>query len=434
MTATTNQGLTDRAGTRRDVDVAVVGGGLAGLATATLAARRGLTVALFEQQTLGGRARSSTTETGFTLNQGPHALYVSAAGRPVLEACGVEPRGGAPSTKGALGSRDGTVGLLPGGVGSLVRSRLLSGRAKPGLAWLLATFARRRPSGSMSAAEWFASLSGDADVWAMFAALTRLTCYVADTEAVSADVAHLQIGHALGDGVQYLDGGWQQLVDGLAAQAQAAGVDIVEHGRVTEVSSGVVRHDGGEVRARAVIVAGLSPRAAASVVSGAPDLSDAAGPPVEAATLDLGVRGLPEHSFVLGIDEPLYCSRHDPPADLAPEGHSLYGLMRYLRPGEHHDRHETAAELEAHAAHAGLAAGDIVERRYQHRLTVAHGMPLAARGGLSGRPGVDALGVPGVYLAGDWVGPDGMLADASLASAAAAVEAAGRRLATQAAA
>jgi hypothetical protein len=34
-----------------------------------------------------------------------------------------------------------------------------------------------------------------------------------------------------------------------------------------------------------------------------------------------------------------------------------------------------------------------------------------------GRPAVDELGIPGVALAGDWVGPEGMLADAAVASA-----------------
>jgi hypothetical protein len=55
--------------------------------------------------------------------------------------------------------------------------------------------------------------------------------------------------------------------------------------------------------------------------------------------------------------------------------------------------------------------------RYLHDMTVAHGMPMASRGGLGGRPRVDALGSHGLLLAGDWVGPDGLLADASLASA-----------------
>ena len=37
--------------------------------------------------------------------------------------------------------------------------------------------------------------------------------------------------------------------------------------------------------------------------------------------------------------------------------------------------------------------------------------------GLGGRPGPEVPGVPGLYVVGDWVGPEGVLSDASLASA-----------------
>jgi hypothetical protein len=43
-------------------------------------------------------------------------------------------------------------------------------------------------------------------------------------------------------------------------------------------------------------------------------------------------------------------------------------------------------------------------------------MPRAETGGLAGRPRVTDSGQPGVLIAGDWVGPEGLLADASLAS------------------
>ena len=49
-------------------------------------------------------------------------------------------------------------------------------------------------------------------------------------------------------------------------------------------------------------------------------------------------------------------------------------------------------------------------------MTVAATMPRAELGGLRGRPPVGASGSPGIHLAGDWVGPDGLLADAALAS------------------
>ena len=51
---------------------------------------------------------------------------------------------------------------------------------------------------------------------------------------------------------------------------------------------------------------------------------------------------------------------------------------------------------------------------------VAHDQPQAASGGLAGRPGVAILGTDGVFIAGDWVGPDGLLADAAVASGRAA--------------
>ncbi|HEX7459355.1 MAG TPA: hypothetical protein VF279_01915, partial [Acidimicrobiales bacterium] len=44
----------------------------------------------------------------------------------------------------------------------------------------------------------------------------------------------------------------------------------------------------------------------------------------------------------------------------------------------------------------------------------------AGNGGLRGRPAVGDTGTPGIHLAGDWVGPDGLLADAALASGYAA--------------
>ena len=60
---------------------------------------------------------------------------------------------------------------------------------------------------------------------------------------------------------------------------------------------------------------------------------------------------------------------------------------------------------------------------------VAHGSPTAAGGGLRGRPTTDALGIAGVHIAGDWVGPIGLLADAAAASGEAAAIAAAARVA-----
>ncbi len=70
------------------VDVAVVGGGLAGLVAAATAARQGRRVVLLDARVVGGRARS-TDRRGFRFNQGAHALYDAGEARPILLDLGV---------------------------------------------------------------------------------------------------------------------------------------------------------------------------------------------------------------------------------------------------------------------------------------------------------------------------------------------------------
>ena len=60
------------------------------------------------------------------------------------------------------------------------------------------------------------------------------------------------------------------------------------------------------------------------------------------------------------------------------------------------------------------------EERFLRRMTVVGATPTPATGGLAGRPGIDSTGLPGVFVAGDWVGPRGWLADCTLSSGEAA--------------
>jgi hypothetical protein len=50
-------------------------------------------------------------------------------------------------------------------------------------------------------------------------------------------------------------------------------------------------------------------------------------------------------------------------------------------------------------------------------LTVYNALCTAEKGGFAGRPGPAVPGIRGLFVAGDWVGPEGVLADAALASA-----------------
>jgi uncharacterized protein with NAD-binding domain and iron-sulfur cluster len=58
-----------------------------------------------------------------------------------------------------------------------------------------------------------------------------------------------------------------------------------------------------------------------------------------------------------------------------------------------------------------------VKRQYLPRIEAIGALPTASSGGFAGRPDTEAPGVYNLYLAGDWVGPEGFLVDASVASA-----------------
>jgi hypothetical protein len=59
----------------------------------------------------------------------------------------------------------------------------------------------------------------------------------------------------------------------------------------------------------------------------------------------------------------------------------------------------------------------LIRRQYLPRVESVGTLPIAKSGGFAGCPGPRVPGIEDLYLAGDWVGPEGFLVDASLASA-----------------
>ncbi len=408
----------------------VVGAGAAGLAAGIELARRGRSVTVLEAGAeVGGRARSEHRE-GFTLNLGPHALYANAERH--LASLGVRVTGGIPKNAGLTMEIEGRIAPLPATAFSLLANGGLDWEAKWKVGALLGRLGwiDAEALDGVSIAEWLDALEADGGARALIEATVRVSSYTNAPDGMSAGAAVRQIRRAL-EGVRYLDGGWQTIVDGLTARATELGVVVRTRAKVAavEVEKGravaVRLADGERLDAEGVVLT-LSPRTCARLLGEHARPSFAAfahrAQAVRAACLDVALRRLPRRhpSLILGTERPIYLSVHSLSGALAPEGGGLVHLMRYLAPDERVSP-DTRAELEAFLELGQPGWRDeVVEARWSPAMTVMHALPEARTGGLAGRPGVADAGPATVVVAGDWVGDDGMLLDAAIASARAA--------------
>jgi phytoene dehydrogenase-like protein len=394
-------------------------------------ARAGRRVVVLEKGRVPGGRASTQLRQKFLFNLGAHALYRAGRAAAILRDLGVPWHGTEPDGDGALAG--GRIHRLPRSAWSLLATTLLPLREKFEAARLMSHLPgiATAPLDSIPVRTWLDREVRGPRVRQLLEGVFRVSTYCADFDRLSAGAALQQMKLAFG-GVWYLDGGWGTLVDGLRTRLAMYGGELrcgISATLVEPRPGGflVHRHDCLPLEARHVVIA-ASPADAARLVPAAEPAFLArlnAARPVVVATLDLALARLPDprRTFVLGIDKPLYLSVHSRWASLAPAGGALVHVMKYLTEPLA-DAASIRHELKDLVDLSQPGWRDfVVDERFAPHLVATHQIATAERGGLAGRPDIACPGLPGVYFAGDWVGAEGMLADAALASAQRAAQA-----------
>ena len=376
----------------------IAGAGLAGLTAAARLRAQGHPVEIWDPSPPGGRARSQQ-KAGAWLNLGPHALprrghamkHFAELG---ISCSGGEPRRGLFMTRGAerFGVPLGPMALLTSSAFPFA-SRWSAGRA----------LARLQGRMGQSVDAWLATIPDPlARQWVH--ALVRVSTYGGDTSRMDARAACQQLRTVL-RGVVYIDGGWQSIVNQLHARA---GTVLPRSLRALRAEgSQWCASDGSDEYRFDTVVLTMPPDRVRAL------LGERVVPPTQSvhmATLDLVLESLPDPDvrFAMALDAPLYLSVHSGVARLSDDDRVVIHAARYLNGTEQTDSRDTI-EAYLDRIQPGWRAR-VCHRRYLPKIAVHHACP-----SIDGpRPRVEVGN--GLFVAGDWVGSEGMLADAAVAS------------------
>ncbi len=410
-----------------DPNVVVVGGGMAGLSAAAYLARAGLDVTVLERShQLGGQAETRI-EDGFSFNRGIHALYTGGAASRALAELGVSYGFGVPKATFALNR--GRLHAVPITPLALLRTDLLELGGKLELIRVLAGVGRVQPRtlARRSVQDWLSQTVRRESVRRLLTAIAYTYVYTSALDLVSAEVFVGKLKASLKHPVHYVDGGWQILVDGVRRAAEQAGARIECVAHVERIEhDGTAAHsvrlqDGRTLRADRFLLA-VPPHEASRLLGDPAELRARVDAllPARVACLDVALSRLPapQHPIAWDLAGPRFMTVQSVYARVAPAGGAMVHLFKQLDPRRPADPAQDERELEGllDAVQPGWREA-VVKRRFLPHITAVGALPTAAMGGLEGRPGVRAAGIANVYLAGDWIGSEGFLLDASMASA-----------------
>ncbi|MFS0862781.1 phytoene desaturase family protein [Fredinandcohnia sp. 179-A 10B2 NHS] len=408
-------------------DCVVIGGGVAGLVASTFLARSGKAVLVLEKsKQLGGRGQT-IEKHGSYLNLGPHAIYEKGIAYKVLTELELEVKGGKVPTSGKIVDKE-NVYDLPGDALKLLTSPMLSWNGKKEALRFFTTYKKIDTSSmkSVRLSKWLNHNIKSEEVRKFIQMLIRLATYSNDIDEISAGAAlrQLQLGNAI-----YLEDGWQTMIRALKEKAREYGVAFLTGAKVEQIK-GVfpnmqVLTQGRDPIDTKNIVSTVSPQEVTALLReyGNPVDFDTFKnlKPVKVACLDLILSSLPLRNihFALGLEQPFYYSNHSNVTKLSYDGKNhVVHVMKYLSASGIEDQDQVLTELVDFMDRIQPGWENfVIYKRYLPRMTVSHSAVKADKSGLLGRPTHSVKHIPGLYLAGDWVGGEGMLVDASFNSA-----------------
>jgi phytoene dehydrogenase-like protein len=419
-----NAGILQARLTMTHLDTIIIGGGLAGLTAGLLLQQQGQQVAIYEKSDqIGGRA-ITRQKNGFHLNLGPHALYRTGAGLPILKSLGIAPKGKLPNFgKTPLAVTPTGTQVLPLTPATMLGKHMMSGkrvRLMRGIAGIFTANTQQLQKTVWQ--NWLDQTISDPAVRDFIATVGRLTTYANAPHLMSAGATIEQIKKGLVGNVLYLDGGWQQLINALAEKVASGGIPLHTHASASHIShhkNGVTAHfkDGQTVSAKQIILA-VPPKAATELLPQSQALAEAVTPlqPIRAACLTVGLRHLPNPNVTtsLGVGTSFYGVVHSTSAKLAPDGQALLHTAIYLSP----DDTRTPAQCRTFLENAldqiqpNWRELCLVEDFFPY-LTVSYAVVSASQP----RAPIAVADLPDTYVIGDWVESEGMLADGGFASA-----------------
>jgi phytoene dehydrogenase-like protein len=412
----------------KQYEVAIVGGGISGLAASIYLARAGFSVILLEKSNqLGGRGLT-TRKKNAMLNLGVHAFYQNGTGESVLKELGIPLKGANPPAS-AVGIWKNKVHPIPTTPIQLLKSNLFSLKGKISLTKLMIKLNKidTEKVGNISLKEWAEMTIHDPLVRLLVFAISRANTYVPYPELHLAGPAIRQLQRTFNGNAFYISEGWGTLIEDLKEQAELAGVTIMNHRNVTEI-----KHDGSVQRVLltnedilevpyVIVTAGL--KETCHLVYHAEHTSlkrwENQARPIHAACLDLVLRKLPnpDVDFIAGfwMDQPIFYNNPTSVTKMSEDGSTVIHLVKHLGTSTGDPKLDLQhLEQAMDIIHPGWRKEELT-RQFLPHLTVSHDFNSLERFDFT--PGPSVPEIPGLYIAGDWTGRGELLVDASLGSA-----------------